>query len=319
MRAELEFTAMGTTGHVKVWCAPASSEALRLASTLARLGVGRIEMLEQSWSRFRDDSELSLLNSRAGMGPVPVSEDLFELVSRMLESWQATEGRFDPTVLASIVHLGYDADFAEVIARNALTLSSNLSGNLAAAVPGARGATPGMGGIVLDEELLTISLPAGIGLDPGAIGKGLAADIVTRELRSSGASAVLVNIGGDLVFDGTPDDGPSWSILIEDERGEQDHLVSFDPAATHGAVATSTTLRRRWGRGRHHVIDPRTGLSSAGPLVQATVVADSGWWAEVATTAALLQRPEEARAWLDDRNLHGLLMTEDALIGVGNG
>ena len=78
-RAEARFAAMGTAAHVLVDAA-APEDLLALA-------VERIEMLEQSWSRFRADSALSRLNDQAGSGPVFVGEDLLTLVLRMREAW----------------------------------------------------------------------------------------------------------------------------------------------------------------------------------------------------------------------------------------
>ena len=175
-----------------------------------------------------------------------------------------TGGLFDPTVLTSVKAAGYDADFATVIARGAIAASS-----AALVVEPA----PGIAGVVIDEKLSTVALPSGVG-----IGKGLAADIIAGEIMGAGAHGVLVNLGGDIVFSGTPGDDPAWLIAIEDERVGVDHPervcghLEFEPWIERGAIATSTTLKRVWGNGRHHLIDPRTGDVSRGDLVQATVV-----------------------------------------------
>lgn len=293
----------------------APGEAGRL---LIEAAVTRIELLEDCWSRFRDHSELSRLNRRAGTGPVRCSPDLIRLVATMRAAWEMTGGLFDPTILPAIKAAGYDADFATVIARGAIAASS-------ASLTPER--APGMARVVIDEDLATIDLPAGTGLDPGAIGKGLAADIIAGELMGAGADGVLVNLGGDLVFAGVPGKDASWIIAIEDERVASDHPdrvirhLEFEPGIASGAVATSTTLKRVWAGGRHHLIDPRTGDIARGELVQATVVADSGWRAEAAATAALLMGVGRAPQWLLDHDLVSVLLTRDELltddIGIG--
>lgn len=296
------FRAMGTDCELIVYGVGAEE--------FASAGAHRVELLEQCWSRFRSTSELTHLNSRAGSGPVSVSEDLLTLVDIMLEAWRATDGLFDPTVITSMNALGYDRDFASVIARDAIAL-------VTAQVMRA----PGMGDVVIDEETMTISLPAGVGLDPGAIGKGLAADIIVEELMNSGADGVLVNLGGDIVFAGSPGSDAPWVMAILDERLPLDvddrvvrHL-EFEAGTDHGAVATSTTLKRVWADGRHHVIDPRTGDVARTDLVQATIAASTGWWAEVAATTALLLGSEQAEAWLDENELVHVLMTPLELLG----
>jgi len=295
------FRAMGTDCELIVY-GPGAEE-------LAALGEQRVELLEQCWSRFRSTSELMQLNSLAGTGPVAVSEDLLTLVDIMLESWKATDGLFDPTVINSMNALGYDRDFASVIARDAI-----------AAVTAEVNRAPGMGDVVINEEDMTISLPTGVGLDPGAIGKGLAADIIVEELMNAGAEGILANLGGDIVFAGSPGSDDPWVMAILDERlplDVEDRVVrhlEFEAGTDHGAVATSTTLKRVWADGRHHVIDPRTGDVARTDLVQVTIGASTGWWAEVAATTALLLGSEKAEAWLDEHELVHVLMTSQELI-----
>lgn len=301
---ENRFRAMGTDCHVLVEAVDANVE-----STLLTLAAGRVELLEQSWSRFRPASELSRLNARAGSGPIEVSADLLLLVTRMVEAWRDSDGLFDPTVLESMNRLGYDADFAEVSAR-----SIPAAGDIAV-LP-----APGMGGIRVDAAAMTVTLPAGVGLDPGAIGKGLAADIVVDELIEAGASAVLVNLGGDIAIGGALVD--PWRIAITDERLPRDwadrtlDVIELPRDVTRAGIATSTTLKRRWAGGRrHHVIDPRTGGMTTGRYVQTTVVAPQAWQAEIAASSALLHA--DADAWLEERHLDALLLTADDIQTTG--
>ena len=296
--AESRFRAMGTDCHVLVVAPePVGDELLTLARE-------RVEILEQSWSRFRPTSELSHLNAAAGHGPQPVSPDMLLLARRMQQAWQASDGLFDPTVLTSMRSLGYDVDFAEVQARPAASMTDI---SLAAA--------PGMSGVFVDNDAMTVSLPSGVGLDPGAIGKGLAADVIAEELWAAGAEGVLVNLGGDISIAGV--DAQPWAIGLEDERRPADdpdrvlRVLEFPDGTDRVGVATSTTLKRRWAQGRrHHVIDPRTGAMSTSPLVQVTVIAHSASEAETHATTALLLPPSEAAGWLDAHGMTGILLTE---------
>ena len=303
---ERKFRAMGTDCHLLVHAASDQG-----AELLVELAQARVELLEDCWSRFRPESELNRLNARAGLGPVVVSADLLNLVVAMRSAWLATDGLYDPTVLSSMRAIGYDADFATVLAREALAIAE-----VAAA--------PGMNNVVVDEINRTIELPRGVGIDPGAIGKGLAADIIVTEMIDAGAIGVLVNLGGDIVVSGIPVDfngNPvdQWIIGVEDERATEGddrvaHWLYFPAGTPRSAVATSTVLKRRWADGRHHVIDPRTGDISSGDLVQVTVAAESGAAAESAATAALLLGSRAAAPWLNERGLLALLMTSDDLI-----
>jgi len=105
MDAELEFRVMGTTAHVLV--VAASADAARVGAERAR---DRLDELEARWSRFLPTSEVSVLNGSGG-APVVVSAETRTLVERAVEGSQRTGGRFDPTVLDSLVALGYDRDY----------------------------------------------------------------------------------------------------------------------------------------------------------------------------------------------------------------
>ena len=285
-RVERTGRAMGTDMHIVVWAREPS------ANRLADLAVRRVDLLEQCWSRFRGDSELNRLHARAGCGPVTVSEDLHRLVSTLVEAFRWSEGDVDATVLGSMVALGYDADFATIAALPHTAPWAPVSGR-------------GMRGVEVLEG--AVSLSPGVGLDPGAIGKGLAGDIVTEELRQAGAQAVLVSIGGDVVLRGTPPDSRAWNISLRDDRhAGRPELDVIALAGERCAVATSSTLRRRWAD-RHHVLDPRTGLPTASDVVQASVTADCGWRAEAGATIALV-RGRACQAWLATRGCTAYLL-----------
>jgi thiamine biosynthesis lipoprotein len=295
---------MGTDCHVYIVADEVSG------ADLLQLAQDRAELLEDCWSRFRPASELNRLNAFAGQGPMAVSGDLYLLADRMRQAWSMSGGLFDPTVLSSMMALGYDADFSLVSTRSAEDLGDIITST-----------APGMSGVRLDESAMTISLPAGVGIDPGAIGKGLAADIIAAELFETGADGVLINLGGDLAFVGNTEDGTSWSIGVEDERLPVDdaarvlRVFEFPEGPTTAGIATSTTLKRRWAQGRrHHVIDPRTGGMSVSDLVQVTVVADEAWQAEITATTALLMPAAEAERWLREREVPAILLTADRTI-----
>lgn len=300
------FRAMGTDCHVLVSAPDAECALVDLAQA-------RVELLEQAWSRFRPTSELTRLNLRAGTGPVEVSGDLLALVARMQQAWALTEGLFDPTVLSSMTALGYDTDFATVAART---------------IPAADvvvNPAPGMSGVIVDPAASTVQLPRGVGIDPGAIGKGLAADMIVAELRMAGASAVLVNLGGDISVGGRLDE--PWLLAIED-HGISDVpacLIDLPAGTDHAGIATSTTTKRRWASGRrHHVIDPRTGTMAQSDIVQTTVVADSAWCAEVLATTALLADADAAAlipagVWCRIVRTDGSVDTLGSLDSIGTG
>ena len=268
MRADLRFTAMGTRARILVVDGPDD-----LPNQLAQ----RVRDLEQQWSRFIPTSEISRLN-QAGGAPVPVSPDTMRLLSCAIDGWEVTYGLFDPTVLGDIERAGYDRTFDELVDRD------QVSQDLRRSWLG-RGAS----GIELDRDTGIARLPAGVGFDPGGIGKGLATDLVADEALAAGAAGVLVDLGGDIRVAGRPPaPAEDWTIEIDDPFGG----LPLGAVALHeGAVASSSRLRRRWsvdGQTRHHLIDPRSGVPVEGDVAAVTVVAALGWQAEVLAKAAFV-------------------------------
>jgi thiamine biosynthesis lipoprotein len=141
-------------------------------------------------------------------------------------------------------------------------------------------------GVRVDADAGVVQLPAGTSLDPGGLGKGLAADIVTAELLAAGARGALVEIGGDVRVRGVPPEPDRWAIeLRPDSTDGPSRIVDL----VDGAVATSTTRLRTWrwnGLEHHHLVDPSTLTASARDVVSCTVVAGSGAWAEAFTKVA---------------------------------
>ena len=284
---ERRFRAMGSDAHLIV-----VGGAEHLLDDACR----RVAALEQRWSRFIETSEVCELNRRAG-DDVVVSAETAMLVERAIEAWRLTGGGFDPTVLGAVLRAGYDVSFDAMPDEKAAPHSALIVGCTDIAVDGHN-----------------IRIPSGTGFDPGGIGKGLAADIVIGELLAGGAAGACVNLGGDLRVAGSNLSGDAWTIAIE-------HPAVEEPVALiglhAGAVATSTTLRRRWsvdGQPRHHLIDPATGEPSDSDLELTTVIAAEAWIAEVLAKAVLLRGSARAFDIVDGDRVQALTIDSGGVI-----
>src|SRR4051794_29443141 len=287
---ELQFRAMGSDVHVIVVGAEGLAERAR----------ARIDELEHLWSRFLPDSEISQLNEHAGEWR-SVTNETIELITRAVEAWRFTGATFDPTVLGAVLRAGYTTSFDLMPAEAGAGVSDLVIACTDIEIDGNAG-----------------RLPRGTGFDPRGGGKGLAPALTAAEIIDAGADGVCINMGGDLRAIGTPPEGDGWTIAIE-------HPWSSRPIANvgiaDGAVATSTTLRRRWtvgGEPRHHLIDPRTGRPSRSDVELMTVVAGEAWRAEVLATACLLRGSGRAFDILSAGD-HGLAVTAGATITRSDG
>jgi len=267
-----------------------------------RLVVTRPETLEAAWaavestlrdvdlaySRFRGDSELSLVNASA-VRTHRLSPLLTRAIAAALRAARLTGGAVDPTVGGAMRSVGYNVTFSAVAPSGpALNLRVR--------------PVAGWQLIRFNEVARTVHLPAGVELDLGATGKGLAADLAaTAALAAAGPGAgVLVSLGGDIATAGdTPAGG--WVVQVDEDSRAPISPGEENISIASGAVATSSTTVRRWVRGEvvlHHILDPRTGLPASGPWRTATTVARTCVDANLSATAAIV-KGDEAVAWLE--------------------
>ncbi|WP_406831834.1 FAD:protein FMN transferase [Pedococcus sp. KACC 23699] len=287
--ASASFDAIGTHHHLIV----TRPETLGAAIAIAR---DHLTDLDAAVSRFRDDSEVSALARLRGSERVStvVSPVFADSLAAALHAASLTDGLVDPTVGAAVIASGYDADLDEVRARGRRphVLGSHRAAGVAS--------VPGWRSIELDQGLRRVRVPAGTVLDLGASAKAHAADTIAMLLASRLEGGFLVNLGGDLAVSGDlPHDG--WQVGVEGTRGEIRQVV----ASRGQALATSSTGRRTWtqhGQPRHHILDPRTGLTAPTVWEQVTCAGATALEANAASTAAVVLGAE-APAWLEARGI----------------
>ena len=224
----------------------------------------RIRELDELWS-----DDVTRLNRGAGT-PVSVSPETIELVQRSLEGWRLTVGVFDPTVVGSVVDEG--------------PMPVGLL-------------SQGCDRIAIGAGLVT--LPAGVGFDPGGISGGLAADIVCHELRELGADGACINVCGAVRAEGAPPAGGAWTIAIQHPgRAEEIALVGM----RGGAVATTTSLLRSWRADGH---------APANHIELTSVIARSCWHAQVLAKTLIVSPLDDPFRTIEATGAEALISTAD--------
>ncbi len=280
------FPAFGTTG-VLVASEP---DRVHVALEVVQRQVAAVDL---ACSRFREDSDISRVNTAAGRW-VSVSELFIQALEVALGVAGVTDGIVDPTIGRALLRLGYDCDFEMM----------SPGGLLPAPEP-----VPGWRQVHINRRTSCVRVPRGVSIDLGATSKALTADQASAMAAKKAGCGVLVSLGGDIAVAGEAPKG-GWTIGLAD-----DHAGPVEPGRTigisSGAVATSSTMVRRWSRGGHvvhHVIDPRTGMPAREVWRTVSVAASTCVGANTASTAALVLG-EEAPEWLRSRGLPARLVT----------
>jgi thiamine biosynthesis lipoprotein len=263
---------------------------------LADRALDRLADLEQRWSRFIARSEISRLNEAHGE-PVRVSPETIRLVSSLVQGWYATNGAFDPTLLAAMVELGYSSS------RDDATLRTSLGPEVAPQGQPER--------ILVDPTHGVVQLPRGTTLDPGGLGKGLAADIVCEELLAAGANGALVEVGGDLRAAGETPSAQGWTVSVAASFPDESPSVI---GLQSGGIATSSSRIRTWQAGeetRHHLLNSQTLQPCRTSVVACTVIAGTGAWAEAFTKPAFALEIPDALEFFEQHGLAVCVTTDD--------
>ena len=262
-----------------------------------RLVEDELDRIDRACSRFRDDSELSVVARRAGRW-VGVSPLCLEAVEAGLRAARLTGGAVDPTVGRSLRLLGYDRDFDRLGGRTAPHL------RLVSAA--------GWASVEVDHRRAALRVPRGVELDLGATAKALAADRAALAVSERLGCSTLIALGGDIALGG-PAPAGGWRVRVTEH-----HASGFDaPGQTislaTGALATSSTTVRRWTAPegeRHHIVDPATGRPAREVWRAVSVAAASCVDANTASTAAIVLGAA-APAWLAEHGLPARLVARD--------
>jgi thiamine biosynthesis lipoprotein len=238
---------MGTEFRISLYAD--SQEQAQKASDTA---FARIAELDNTLSDYKKDSELMQLCRKAGGPPVRVSKDLFQALERSQHFARLTGGSFDVTV-GPIVRL-----WRRARRTRQLPDEKKLKDALAKV---------GFGKVRLDPIMQTVQLlVAGMLLDLGGIGKGIAADTALEVLRQMGFTRALVAASGDIAVGEPPPNKKGWKIAIAslknpDGAAEGYLLLKNAAVSTSGDAEQFVVIN---GKRYSHIVDPRTGMGLVG-------------------------------------------------------
>lgn len=241
------------------------------ANTRIDLAIVEIQRIEKLLTTFKGDSQTNQINANAGVAPVKVSREVFDLISRSLKISELTQGAFDITY-GSIDKSLWNFDV------NMKTLP-----NAELALEAVR--LINYKNVILDSDNTTVFLKeTGMRIGFGGIGKGYAADMAKAVLQANGVKSGIVNAAGDLVTWGTQPNGKPWTIAIADPDQEATPFstlnISNMAIATSGDYAKFAVIE---GKRYSHTIDPKTGLPVSG-MKSVTIISPSAEFADAMAT-----------------------------------
>jgi len=240
------------------------------ARDLARLAADEVWRIEDKFSRYRDDNIVHRINTAAGRS-VEVDEETAGLLDFAVTLYELSDRKFDIT--SGVLRAVWRFDGSDRIPEPEAV----------------RRILDKVGWDKVSWQRPVLTMPAGMEIDLGGIGKEYAADRAVNLLRAAGAPPSLVNLGGDLAVSGPPSNRRAWKVAIEGElEGSHEKLIDL----RQGALTTSGDTRRfllRKGVRYSHILDPTTGWPVPDAPRSVTVAADTCTQAGMISTMAMLR------------------------------
>ncbi|MGD8784001.1 MAG: FAD:protein FMN transferase [Thioalkalispiraceae bacterium] len=262
------------------------------ANRLAYLAQQEALRIQNKFSRYLEDNIIFQINNSLGR-PIKVDEETAALLDYADQCYEISSGLFDVT--SGILREVWTFDCSDRI-------------------PGKKQVTRLLRKIGWDKVTWQnpyITLPEGMQIDLGGIGKEYAVDRTAMLLSQHSDKSVLVNYGGDLCATGERHNQQGWIVGVEDpaniqrqkDKKRNHSIEEFE--LIRGGIATSGDTRRfllKDGIRYSHILDPRTGWPVECAPHSITVVANTCTEAGILATIAMLQG-KHAESFLDDQGV----------------
>lgn len=264
----------------------------------------KMEELEGLWSATDESSEIYALNNSGGK-TVTVSDETRDLLEFALSMADETDGSLDPTIYPVLLAWGFTTEENRIPEENELqTLLQNVDYKR------------------IELEGNEVTVPDGMKLDMGALGKGYTGDVLTGILKEAGITSALLDLGGNVQVIGAKPGGSRWRLGLRNPFEEEGYLGVIEIA--DAAVVTSGSYERYFigedGKRYGHIIDPDTGYPAESGLASVTIVAKEGKLCDALSTSLFIMGREEAEAyWREQGGFDMILITEEREVYVTEG
>lgn len=261
------------------------------------LTIAEISRIENLISDWKSDSQVSEVNRNAGITPVKVDREVFDLTKKAIQLSELTHGAFDISFAAMDKIWKFDGSMTVMPTAEAIKKSVE---------------KVGYKNIILDSLSSTIFLKLkGMKIGFGALGEGYAADKCRDMMLAKGITAGIVNASGDMMAWGNQPNGKPWNIGITNPFNT-DKLVGVIPV-NNSAVTTSGSYEKFVlfdGKRYSHIINPATGYPSTG-LCSVTIFGPSAEMANGLSTSLMVLGKKQGLLFLKQfPNYSGLLITD---------
>lgn len=174
-----------------------------------------------------------------------------------------------------------------------------------------------------NESVSSIYIGDKCTLDLGAVGKGIACDVVQDYLKKQKeVGGAVIAVGGSILLYGSKADGSDWNVAVQNPRGQDGEAMGVLSLSGTTNVSTSGDYEKYFmqdGKRYHHILDPSTGYPADSGLISVTIVSDSGLLSDGLSTACFVLGKEKGQKLLETCGAEGIFIDQNKKVTVTKG
>lgn len=268
----------------------------------------KVKELEANLSINENGTLVDKINESAGIEPVKVDDDTYEVIKKGLEYSKVSNGLFDITIgpLVKLWSIG--------LPEQKLPTQEEIDSKLPLI---------DYNDLVLDDSEKTVYLKRpGMMIDLGGIAKGFTADIISEILTERGVKSAIIDLGGNIFAHGNKNNTDFWKIGIQNPLSERGGIIG-SIQVKNKSVVTSGTYERYFeenGVRYHHILSPKTGYPYENNIAGITIVSDKSVDGDALSTSVFAMGVEDGLKFVNSRDgIDAIFVTNDNKVYLSDG
>lgn len=268
----------------------------------------KVKDLEKTLSINENGTLVDEINENAGIKPVKVDDDTYNIVKKGIEYAKLSNGLFDISVGPIVKLWNIGLPEAKVPTQDEINEKLPLIG---------------YSDIELNENDKTVFLKrTGMMIDLGGIAKGYTADVISNILTEEGVKSAIINLGGNVFTHGKKVNGDDWNVGIQNPFSERGGIIGSIKTSNKSIVTSGIYERyiEKDGVKYHHILSPKTGYPYENEIAGITIISDTSADGDALSTSVFAMGVEEGMKFVNSIDgIDAIFITKDNKVYITDG
>lgn len=268
----------------------------------------KVKELEKTLSINENGTLVDEINAEAGIKPVKVDDDTYNIIKKGIEYAKLSNGLFDISVGPIVKLWNIGLPEAKVPTQEEINEKLPLIG---------------YEDIELNENDKTVFLKRpGMMIDLGGIAKGYTADVISNILTQEGVKSAIINLGGNVFTHGKKVNGDDWKVGIQNPYSDRGDIIGT-LTTSNKSIVTSGIYERyieKDGIKYHHILSPKTGYPYENEIAGITIISDTSADGDALSTSVFAMGVEDGMKFVNSIDgIDAIFITKDNKVYITNG